>query len=715
MAILSKIRDRSGFLIIVIGLAMFSFVVSPKDIIEFFSNKNSDVIGEVNGKEITYKEFATRVENAKNQGGKTSYGTLTIENNIWNQMVSERIYESKLEEAGVVVGEGEIWNSIISSSQVTNSPQFKDDQGVFSEDLLKEYIANLEVDNTTAGKSRLQAWLNYEKAVKQNLLTQTYNKLVNIGFTVQEEEATNDYILKNTKVTADYVYLPFTSISNADVKVSKEDVKEYVQEHKNQFETEASRDLKVVKFSFQASKEDENQIKQDLASLIEDSEEYNRITKDTELVKGFKNTDDAYVYAEEVGSDLPIGNGFQTSNEISTVIKEEITKGKKGNVVGPYKSSKYYKLTKLIDTQKLPDSVKASHILINYVGAQSAQENTTRTFADAQKLADSILVVVKKSSEKFADLAQNYSIDPGSASKGGDLGWFAYRNMVTEFRDYCFENKKGDIGIVKTNYGLHIIKIENQKDFNQAYKLVTISRKIEASEASENKTFEAAETFANALRNGEDFDVLAAKNKYAVSPVNGLKELDVYVGAVGENRSIVKWAFEEDLEINAIKRFDLDEKGYAVVSLSGKQEKGLESVNTAFSTVEPILVNQKKAEILKSKMEAANLEEIAKINNVAVATFKDVTIGAPTISGVGRETAIVSAANASTVNSLVKQVVGEKGVFAFVTKSVNKPSKEEVKLNVKSASSLLKSSVSRELFTGLKENVVIKDYRASRY
>jgi len=715
MAILSKIRDRSGFLIIVIGLAMFSFVVSPKDIIEFFSNKNSDVIGEVNGKEITYKEFATRVENAKNQGGKASYGTLTIENNVWNQMVSERIYESKLEEAGVVVGEGEIWNSITSSSQVTNSPQFKDEQGVFSEDLLKEYIANLEVDNTAAGKSRLQAWLNYEQAIKQNLLTQTYNKLVNVGFSVQEEEATNDYILNNTKVTADYVYLPFTSISNTDVKVSKDDVKEYINDHKNQFETEASRDLKVVKFSFQASKEDENQIKQNLASLIEDTEAYNRITKDTELVKGFKNTDDAYLYAEEVGSDLPIANGFQTINEISTVIKEEITKGKKGNVFGPYKSSKYYKLTKLIDTQKLPDSVKASHILINYVGAQSAQENTTRTFADAQKLADSILNVVQKSSTKFSDLAKNYSIDPGSASKGGDLGWFAYRNMVAEFRDYCFENKKGDIGIVKTNYGLHIIKIEDQKDFNQAYKLVTITRKIEASEASENKTFEAAETFANALRNGEDFDALATESNYAVSPVNGLKVLDVYVGAVGENRSIVKWAFEEDLEINATKRFDLDEKGYAVVSLSGKQEKGLESVNTAFSTIEPILVNQKKAEILKSKMEAANLEEIAKTNNVAVATFKDVTIGAPTISGVGRETAIVSASAASTVNSLVNQVVGEKGVFAFVAKSVNKPSKEDVKSNVKSASSLLKSSVSRELFTALKENVVIKDYRASRY
>ncbi|NJB82255.1 peptidylprolyl isomerase [Wenyingzhuangia aestuarii] len=715
MAILSKIRDRSGFLIIVIGLAMFSFVVSPKDIIDFFSNKNSDIIGEVNGKEITYKEFATRVENAKNQGGQSSYGTLTMENMVWNQMVSEKIYESKLEEAGVIVGEGEIWQSIITSPQVTNSPQFKNAQGVFNEDLLKEYIANLEADKTPDGKARLQGWLSYEKAVKQNLLTQAYNELVNVGFSVPEKEAVNDYVLNNTKVSADYVYLPFASIPNTDVKVTKEEVASYVKEHASLFETEETRDLKLVKFSFQASKEDEEEIKHNLAKLVEDKEEYNKISKSTELVKGFKNTPDAFLYAEEVGSDLPLENRFQAESEIPTVIKEEITNGTKGAVVGPYKFSKYYKLTKIIDSQKLPDSVNASHILINFVGAQSAQANTTRTLADAQKLADSILAVVKKSPRKFATLAENYSIDPGSASKGGNLGWFAYRSMVPEFRDFCFENKKGDIGVVRTNFGFHVIKIENQKDFNQAYKLATISRKIEASEATENKTFEEAETFANELRNGGDFEALAKEKGYAVSPVNGLKALDVYVGSVGENRRIVRWAFEEDTNINSTQRFDLDEKGYAVVALSGKQEKGLKSATTAFSQVEPILMKEKKAEILKAKMDAGSLEAIAKANNVEVASFNDVTLGAPTIAGVGIEPAVVSVASVATPNNLVKEVVGNKGVFAVVTKSVKQPKEEDAKESLEVASTQLKSSVSRQLFTGLKDNVEIKDYRASRY
>lgn len=715
MAILSKIRDRSGFLIIVIGLAMFSFVVSPKDIIEFFSNKNNDAIGVVNGEEINYKEFATRVENAKSQRGRSNYPALTMENMVWNQMVSEKIYETKLQEAGVVVGEGEIWDAIIKTPQITNSPQFKNAAGVFSEDKLKEYIAGLEDDNTAQGKARLQGWLTYEKSVKQNLLTQAYNNLVKAGVNVSETEAVNSYVLNNTKVTADYVYLPFSSIKNDEVKVTEDEVASYIDDHKNQFKTEATRDLKVVKFSFKASKEDEEVIKADLATLIEDKEEYNKITKATELVTGFRNTEEAYNFANEVGTDLPTKEIYQKESAIPTIIKEEVVNGGVGTIAGPYKFSNYYKLTKVIDTQKLPDSVKAGHILISFAGAQSAAQNNQRTAEQAEQLADSILNVVKKSSRKFGELAQNYSSDTGSAAKKGDLGWFAYSAMVPEFRDYCFENKKGDIGVVKTNFGYHVIKIQDQKEFNQAYKLATISKKIESSEASDSKTFEQAETFANALRSGGDIDALAKEKGYTVSAVNGLKELDVYVGALGENRSAVRWAFNEDTDVNATKRFDLDEKGYAVAVLLNKQFKGIKSAATAFSSVEPILVKEKKAALLTAKMNGANLEEIAKANKKAVATFNNVTLSAPTIPGVGIEPGIVSVASVSTQNALVNNIVGNKGVFAIVSKQVTKPEAKDAKTNVKTVATKLKSAVSGKLFSGLKEEVEIKDFRAERY
>ncbi|GGF76916.1 peptidylprolyl isomerase [Wenyingzhuangia marina] len=716
MAILSKIRDRSGFLIIVIGLAMFSFVVSPKNIIDFFSSKNVDAIGKVNGEDISYKEFATRVENFKAQNRNASaYGALTVENMVWDQMVREKIYETKLAQAGVVIGEGEIWQAIITSNEVVNSPQFKDKDGNFNEDLLKAYVAGLEADKTEQGKQMLQGWLNYEKSIKQNLLTQAYNSLVNVGVGVTEAEAINDYVITNTSVSADYVYLPFSSIPNTDVKVTKEDVADYINDHTNLYQTDATRSLNLVKFSFTASQEDEEEIKHSLETLIADKEEYNKVSKSTELVKGFKNTNDSKLFVEESASDLPLVDRFQFEDELPTVAKEEIKNASVGDVVGPYKFSQYYKISKLLDVQQIPDSVQASHILINFIGAQGAQPTVRRTLADAQKLADSLLTVVKKSPKKFGEIAENYSTDPGSASKQGSLGWFGYRAMVPEFRDYCFENKKGSVGIVKTAYGLHIIKIEDQKNFSKAYKLATIARQIQASEKTENKVFEQAETFANALRNGGDFEAIAKEKGYLVSPVNGLKELDVYVGSVGENRRIVKWAFEEDTELNATKRFDLDENGYAVVMLTNKQEKGLMSATSAFSQVEPILIKQKKAEMLEEKMDGDSLEAIAKANNVKVENFNNVTLGAPTISGVGIEPGVVSAAAVSKQGTLINNIVGNKGVFAVVNKSVTIPEADATKVNVKTVNSIVKSNVSSQLYNGLKEEATIEDYRASRY
>lgn len=710
MAILSKIRDRSGFLIIAVGLAMFSFVVSPKDIFDFFSNKNSDAIGKVNGEEIPYKEFARRVELYK-ANSRSNYGGLSIENMVWNQMVREKIYEVKLKEAGVVIGEEEIWQAIIKDQRITSSPQFKNEQGVLDQEALKNYIADLQADTSDQGKGRLQGWLSFEKDVKYNLLTQTYNDLINYGVGTSKQEATLDYVSKNTKVSGDYVYLPFSSIANTDVKVTEAEVASYVNEHAKEFETEATRNVKFVKFAFEASAEDEKNISLELEKMIDDKTAIGELR----LESGLKNATDVKTFAEEAGTDLPLVDRFQKEGAIPTVIKDQVVNGEVGTVVGPYKFSKYYKITKILDTKQLPDSVQASHILINFAGAQSAQQTVTRSIVDAQKLADSLLVVIKKSPSKFGTLAKNYSSDPGSAAKKGDLGWFGYNAMVPEFRDYCFENSKNDVAVVRTNYGLHIIRIEDQKSFNKAYKLATISKKIEASEATENVVFQNAETFANELREGASFEKLAKENKYTVSPVNGIKELDVYVGTLGENRSVVRWAFSDETDLNESKRFDLDENGYAVVVVNNKQEKGLKSAKNAFSQVESILIKEKKAVLLKEKMQGASLEAIATTNNVKVEAFSNVTLGAPTIAGVGSEPKVISTAKASKKDVLTKDVVGNKGVFAVVTKNVVVADAKAANINVKNASKAIQNSVARELFEALKEGVEIEDYRADKF
>lgn len=709
MAILSKIRDRSGFLIAAIGLAMLSFVVSPKDIYDFISSKDTDAIGKVNGEVISYKEFASRVELYKSNS-RSNYGGLTIENMVWNQMVREKIYEIKLKEAGVVIGQDELWEAIITSQQITTAPQFKGANGQFSEETLKNYIADLQADTSKEGKARLQGWLSFEKDIKNNLLTQSYNQLINLGVGVSKEEAVADYVANNTKVSGEYVYLPYASIPDTDVKVTEDEVAAYVNEHASEYETEATRNLKFVKFSFNPSEADEKAIEEELAKMIEDKTAVGELR----LESGLKNAFDIKLFAEEAETDLPLEDRFQKETELPSVVKDQIVNGSVGDVVGPYKFSKYYKISKILDTKKLPDSVQASHILISFTGAKGAEPTLKRTIAEAQKLADSLLTVIKKSPSKFGTLAENYSSDLGSSAKKGDLGWFGYSSMVPEFRDYTFENSKGDIGIVKTLYGVHIIKIENQKNFSLGYKLATISKKIEASEATENTIFQEASSFDMKLKEGADFEKLAKEKGYDVSPVNNIKALDVYVGALGENRRIVRWAFDKETTIGSSSRFDL-ESGYAIVIVDDKQENGLKSTKYAFSEVEPILIKQKKAALLKEKISGTDLEAIAGSNNVKVETFSNLTLGAPTIGGVGIEPNVIAVAIGSAKDALVTGVVGDKGVFALVTKTVVVAEAKDSNVAIKNASKTVQNGVASALFESLKDEVEIEDYRAERF
>ena len=711
MAVLSKIRNRSGFLIVVIGLALFAFVASPKDIIDFFSKNNQNAIGEINGKEVPAREFAQRVEAFKAQSQGRANSGLQAENSVWNQVLRERLYQDKLEEAGVVIGEQDIWEAIITNPQIKGAPRFQKD-GAFNEDALKAYIAGLE-DSKNAGE--LEGWLDFENRVKQSLLIQTYNQLIGAGISSTKAEGDLENIIKNASVSAEYVYVPYTSIKNDEVEVSESEVKAYINAHAKEYQVKESRDVKFVKFDFKPSQEDEDAVLKEVTALIEDKEEYNNVTKSTELVAGLRNTEDAIAFVKENDSDLPINENYQFESTLPSQIKEAVIRGEEGTIVGPYKLGNYYELSKLVSIAQLPDSVQASHILINYAGARSATAEVKRTEAEAKQLADSILNVVKKSKSKLAKLAPEFSSDKGSAAKGGDLGWFNYTAMVPEFRDFCFEGKKGEYGVVKSIFGFHIIKIEGQKNKQNAYKLISIAKKIEASDATESSIFEKAETFAQAIRNGGDYDALVKEGNLVSYPYTGVKELDTYVGSLGQNRRVVRWAFENETTVGTVKRFDLDEKGYAVVVLTNAQDEGVSTSKSDYAKVKAILQQEKKADLIAEKMNQASLTDIAKANDVVVKTLSNVKLSAPTIAGIGSEPAVIGAIYSRNTQELVTGVAGKKGVFAFVQAAKNTPKTNVTATEVKNQSRTAKNKVTGRLFNALKEEAEINDYRAERY
>jgi peptidylprolyl isomerase/peptidyl-prolyl cis-trans isomerase D len=715
MAILSKIRDRSLFLIIIIGLALFSFVLSGifKSNSPLF-NKNQNLVGEINGEDISREEFARLVEQQRARTGDRGSQLQSV-NAAWNYLIREKVYKTQLEKSGITVGEKDVWDAIINQPFVQNNPQFKNEAGVFDEEKFKEYIATLQDDASQSeqGKITWLNWLNYEQNIKSNLQISTYNNLINAGLGVTLKDGERYYFDNNTKLDLEYVFIPYSYIPDSTITITDDEIKEFVRSHPDQYKTEASRDIKFVKFDIKATPEDEQAIKTKLAKFINNWEEYSAASKNTEEYKGLRTTDNVEEFFRENNSDTPLDTKYYFKSKLNKAIADTIFNMNVGEVYGPYKDGEYFKISKLVDVKQLPDSAKARHILIPFIGSLRADASVTQTEEEAKKTADSLLAVINKDKSKFADLAKKFSADKFSATQGGDLKWFTYDTMVPEFRDFAFENKVGDIGVVKSNFGFHVIEITGQKNKEKAVQVATFSRKIEASEETENAVFLKAETFTSELSQGKDMAELAKENKVTIQPVIGLKAMDEKVSTLGYQRPIVTWTFEKSTKENDVKRFDI-ENGYAVVQLTKKHKKGLRIGSSKFQ-IRTLLMNKKKAALIKEKIKSDDLQEIAKTFNKTVNSSKAVSLGSPVLPGIGRASDLISMLLPLEENKTYTGLEAHNGVFAVkIVKKVQPKALE----NYSSFTGIIATTNRQKgakAYDAIKKLADIEDYRATFY
>ena len=714
MAILGKIRERSMFLIIIIALALFSFVLTGLfDANSPLFNKNTNDIGEINGEKISREEFAQLVDQ---QRASTNNRTSQIQNvkSAWDNLVREKVYKTQLEKSGIVVGEKDVWDAIVSQPFVQNSPIFKNEAGLFDEEKLKEYVATLKDDSESEeGRTAWLGWLNYEKSIKTNLELGTYSNLIKAGLGVTLKEGEYYYNEQNTKMDLEYVYVPYSSISDSLITISDDEIKAYVKAHKEDYITDPTVNLSFVKFEITPTEEDEAIIKEELASLINDREEYSTAAKANVNIVGFQNSTDAAAFLRDNQSDTPLDDKFYTKALLPRSIADTISNLTVGSVYGPYKEGANFELAKLIEVKQMPDSVQSRHILLPFLGSRSADPANARPEEEVKKTADSLVALFKRDNSKFADLAKELSSDKGSGAKGGDLGWYNYGRMVPEFRDYTFEGKVGDIGVVKTTFGFHIIEIQGQKNKQPAYKVARFARAIEASDNTENAVFEKAETFASNLTDSNDIVELAKDNSYSVQPTMGLQKLDERVSTLGNQRAIVTWAFDSATKENDIKRFDID-NGYAVVQLTKKNKKGL-TLGTSKGLIRLKLMNEKKAKMIADKMTGATLDDIAQNFNLRKNSSKAVSLASPALPGVGSAPELIGALIGLEPNKIYRKVEGKNGMFSVKMTSIEAPAKIE---NYKSFSSTLKSKLqgkTSKAYDALKKFAEIEDNRATFY
>ncbi|HMC02450.1 MAG TPA: SurA N-terminal domain-containing protein [Flavobacteriaceae bacterium] len=704
MAILNKIRQRGLFLIIIIALALFSFVLS--DLFrnsDALTSKSQNIVGTINDKDITREDFLSKVEITQRQLGPNTTNNQVM-NRVWDQEVRQAVFESQFEELGITVEKDQMKDILRTS--LANNPDFQNEAGLFDENILNEYIANLK--ETPAA---YQQWVDYENSLAANALQQDYMNLVRAGLVGTLAEGKLEHQLEGNKVDIKYVQIPYTSIPDSTVTITKSDISNYIKEHSKEYEVEESRDLHYVEFKEIASVEDENAIKADLESLLNNRVVYNEVTKTNDTVIGFKETKDNVAFINS-HSDVKYDDRFVTKSNLPSAVADSIYNLNVGEIYGPYKDGQSFKLTKVIAEKQLPDSVKVRHILIPFVGAASAAAEVTQTETDAKATADSVLAVVKANRSKFPELVEALSSDQGSKANGGRYDWHPYNTMVPEFRDFEFEGKTGDLGVVKTAFGFHIIEIEGQKNKQRMIKVGTISREIEPSEATIDKVFRDASNFEIAVSN-KDFQEVATENNYTLRPVNSIKILDESIPGLGNQRSIVRWTFEGLTKVGDVKRFNIS-GGYAIVQLTAKNKKGLMNVEDASATVLPKLRKEKKAQMIRERVKATTLEDLAAEEGTTVRTAAAINMKNPTLSGAGKEGLVVGTAFGLKEGEISKLIDGDKGVYMLeVTKITPAIELDSYQAAANRVGQQKASAVNSKLYNALKEASDIEDNRAN--
>jgi peptidyl-prolyl cis-trans isomerase D len=706
MAILDKIRKRTTILILIIGLALFAFVISGIFSADAFSGgKVGSAIAEVNGTDISIDAFREKVEIAtRNYGPNAS--AMQVVNNVYDQEVRNAILEEQFKALGITVEQDQIVDFLRNNPQFSQMPQFLNENGVFDETKFISYIADLKENNPGA----YQAWLQNEKDIIRAAKEQIYFNLIRSGVGTTLKEGELDYKFANDKLDIKYVRVPYTSIPDSTVAVTKSEIEAYVKEHKEDFKQESSRDIQFVYFEEKASVKDENEVSVKINALLKDREEFSDVKDTTEVINGFRNTSDMAVFLD-LNSDQKFDTIYKPKSSFPAKFADTIASLAIGEIYGPYRDGNGFRVTKMTG-KKANGNVKASHILIKFKGAQGAEETITRTKEEAEQKAKEILVDAKKAGVDFAELAKEISEGP-SAPRGGDLGFFQEGAMVAPFNDFVFSNATGNIGMVETEFGFHVIKVDEKQDLFQVANLV---REIEATEETTDLLFQDATKFEMQSIDGQkSFSDLAAEKNYVVRPVNKINPMDENLPGLSAQRGIVQWAFNDDTKKGAIKRFDLS-GGYAVVQLVAKYDKGLMKAEDASATVLPILRKKKKAAQILSANKGKSMDDFASSNNVSASTASALTVKSPTIPGAGNEPAVVGTAYVLAEGKTSGLIEGTTGIFMLtVTKKTEAPKLDNYSTFANTIKTAKSNTVYFSLYEALKSASEIEDNRATFY
>lgn len=658
MSVIQKIQDKYAKLMaVIIALALVIFVI----MLAFENGANifrgaSNTIGKVNGEPIELQDFNGKVEQYEQMLKSQQYqtGADTRQQAVdatWGQEINRIILSSEFEKMGMQIGTKELGDILYGANPPQWLAQGFTDQatGAFNAPAAKQALDQMLKSkiNTPEAKQQRQEIAREINNLQLTRMAEKYASMlsnsVNYPRWFIEKQNADNSLLASVSFVREF----YSSIPDSSVTVTDKDITDYVNKHKKDFEQEESRGIAYVSFSALPSVDDSS------AAL----------KKILDLKPAMDSTHDIQQFLESQGANTYY-NSYLNGSLIQVPNKDSIFRTPVGTIYGPYLDAGNWAIAKMIGVRTQPDTVKVRHILV------STQQ---RDSATARTLIDSIRTAIQGGAN-FDTLCAKYSED-GTKNTGGLYEDVTAGKMVDSFNDFIFGNSVGSKGIVKTNYGFHYVEILSQKGSSTAYKVAYLTTPIETSTETDNKANNDANTFAATARDQKSFDANVEKlrsqgiNK-AFAPEIGPNSAQIM--GLGVSRAFVKSIY--DAKLGQVIQPEKVGDNWVVAIVTEVNEKGTESAAKARVRVEPMLRNEKKAELIKKKIgQVTSLEAAGTILGGKMVETADSIRISGNQSLVANEPRVIGAAfNPANKGKVVTEpIAGAYGVYVIRVNNVS--------------------------------------------
>jgi peptidyl-prolyl cis-trans isomerase D len=707
MQIIQKIRDKGAAIVIaVIALSLIGFILMDANIGSRRSGSASPSIGTINGEKIDSKEYNDKVKQIEEQyGGRTSGAQIyQIRQSAWDQMVAEKVLSNEFEKLGLIYSPKELSATMFSEDAPQTLKQ------AFTDKASGQYdIAKVQQWWQTAKKSKGEQREAVENQIiepmKLQALYTKYSSLIAASAYypawMKEKENTESKTFANIS----FVSIPYSVITDSTIKVSDDDIVNYISKHKAMYKQDGGRMISYISFSANPSGADTLKTLESVSNLkvafIADTNAKAFVARNMSS----KNFDDFYM----------------PKSKFAMQQKDSVTALSIGSVFGPYLDGNEFVLAKMVGAKIIPDSIKCRHILLATTDRQTGQEILSDSIA--KNRIDSIELAVK-SGASFDQLEAAYSTDQAAHKDKGvmtfDIATIQNKEQFApEFGEFLMNDKGETKKTVKTNFGWHYIEIMERKNPSPAYKVAYMAKEIAPSDETVNTASAKATKLSGEAKDLKTLESYISKNGLQKTDVpNLIKENDYQLGALQDARQLIKWAFDAK-EGSVSEPFSIGEQ-FVVGIVTKIQPEGLPDAKAARPQVELTVRNEKKAALIKTKLSATpTLESAAAAYSQQIGTAgadSSLTFSSQIINGVGQEPKVIGAAfNKAYQAKASEPIAGNNGVYVIKINSTGSKLADTQETTAKQAIDRTKSlsqQINAGWFEALKKLADILDERS---